>query len=137
MKTKLILPALVLAVSISTQPQARAFKPLSSPAALPDYVVLNVTTSDYVSLKARIKNQGVITATPCYMAITIKTSAGKIKVFSPKVNGLAPGQETDISVNTGMDLIEAEYEALVDRSNSVKESDETNNTLQGKFGGKP
>jgi hypothetical protein len=137
MKVKIILLALVLAVLSLAQPQARALKPLPSPAALPDYVVLSVTTSDYVSLKARIKNQGVITATPCYMAITIKTSAGKIKVFSPKVNGLAPTQETDITVNTGMDLIQAEYEALVDRSNSVKESSETNNILKGKFGGKP
>ncbi len=137
MKIKIILLALVLAALSFAQPQASALKPPASPASLPDYVVLSVTTSDYVNLKARIKNQGVVTGGPCYMAITIKTSAGKIKVFSPKVNGLLSGKETEISVNTGMDLIQAEYEALVDRSNSVKESSETNNKLQGKFGGKP
>jgi CARDB. len=137
MKVKIILLAVVLAVLSLAQPQARALRNPQSPSPLPDYVVLNVTTSDYQSLKVRVKNQGVITGGPCYMAITIKTSAGKLKVFSPPMNGLAPGKETEISVNTGMDLIQAEYEALVDRSNSIKESSETNNTLKGGFGGKP
>lgn len=107
------------------------------PAPLPDYVVTAVSTSDYDTVKVRVKNQGVITAGPCYMAITIKTTAGQRKVFSPKVNGLPPGQETEVVAKTGLDLIQADYEALVDRSNSVQESDETNNKLAGKFGGKP
>lgn len=106
-------------------------------APLPDYIVTDVSTSDYDTVKVRVKNQGVITAGPCYMALTIKTTDGKRKVFSPKVNGLPPGQETEVTAKTGLNLIQADYEALVDRSNSVKESDESNNTLKGKFGGKP
>jgi hypothetical protein len=131
-----ILLAGALGCMMMAQPLVRATKS-PRPAVLPDYIVTNVTTSDYDTLKVRVKNQGVITGGPCYMAITIKTTGGKIKVFSPKMNGLPPGQETELSVKTGMDLIQANYEALVDRSNTVKESDETNNTLKGKFGGKP
>lgn len=130
-----ILLAVIMGSMMIAQPLVRAKSP--RPAALPDYIVTDVTTSDYDTLKVRVKNQGVITAGPCYMAITIKTTDGKRKVFSPKVNGLAPTQETELSVKTGMNLIQADYEALVDRSNSVQESDETNNTLKGKFGGKP
>lgn len=137
MRIKSILLAVVLVTLGVAQPQARGARNLSAPPPLPDYIVTNVSTSDYQTVKVRVKNQGVITATPCYMAITIKTSAGKIKVFSPKVNGAAPSQEIELSVDTGLDLIQAEYEAKVDRSNSVQESDETNNTLKGKFGGKP
>jgi hypothetical protein len=120
---------------IIAQPPAQAMRKMSNP--LPDYIVTEVSTSDYDTVKVRIKNQGVITAPPCYMAITIKTTDGKRKVFSPKVNGLPPGQETVVVAKTGLNLIQADYEALVDRSNTVKESDETNNTLKGKFGGKP
>jgi hypothetical protein len=125
-----------LAASAPSLPGVQAKGSLPA-AALPDYVVTDVSTSDYDTVKVRVKNQGVITGGPCYMAITIKTADGKRKVFSPKVNGLPPGQETEVTAKTGLDLIQADYEALVDRSNSVKESDESNNTLKGKFGGKP
>ena len=127
----------VVAATAAVTPSRPAARAAGNPAALPDYIVTEVSTSDYDTVKARVKNQGVITAGPCYMAITIKTTDGQRKVFSPKVNGLAPGQEVEMSAKTGLNLIQADYEALVDRSNSVKESDETNNTLKGKFGGKP
>lgn len=126
----------VMATMTIAQPMVQAMKSLST-AALPDYIVTDVSTSDYDTVKVRVKNQGAITAGPCYMAITIKTADGKRKVFSPKVNGLAPGQETEVTAKTGLNLIQADYEALVDRSNTVQESDEANNTLKGKFGGKP
>ena len=132
-----ILLAGVLAALTQSQPTVRAKGGLAAAAPLPDYVVTDVSTSDYDTVKVRVKNQGVITAGPCYMAITIKTADGKRKVFSPKVNGLPPGQETEVTAKTGLSLIQADYEALVDRSNSVQESDENNNTLKGKFGGKP
>lgn len=138
MKVKVILLAVALATIAIAQPLAQAMKNLAAPPPpLPDYIVVEVSTSDYDTVKARVKNQGVITATPCYMAITIKTTDGKTKVFSPKVNGLPPGQEVVVTAKTGLNLIQADWEAKVDRSDSVKESDETNNTLKGKFGGKP
>lgn len=134
---KSILLAGVMATMAIAQPLVQPMRNLSLAPPLPDYIVTEVSTSDFDTVKARVKNQGVITAGPCYMAITIKTSDGKQKVFSPKVNGLPPGQETEVVAKTGLNLIQADYEALVDRSNSVQESDETNNTLKGKFGGKP
>jgi subtilase family serine protease len=134
---KSILLAAAMASLTIAHPLVLATRNLSTPAALPDYIVTEVSTSDYDTVKVRVKNQGVITAGPCYMAITIKTTDGVRKVFSPKVNGLAPTQETEVTAKTGLNLIQADYEALVDRSNTVKESDETNNTLKGKFGGKP
>jgi hypothetical protein len=137
MTVKSILLAGVMATVIIAQPLAQAMRKLSTIPVLPDYIVTEVSTSDYDTVKVRVKNQGVITGGPCYMAITIKTTDGKTKVFSPKVNGLPPGQQTEVTAKTGLNLIQADYEALVDRSNSVKESDETNNTLKGKFGGKP
>lgn len=137
MKIKSILLVVCLLALVITEPRAKAMKNMPTPPPLPDYVVADVSTVDYDAVKVRVKNQGLITATPCYLALTIKTTAGKIKVFSPKVNGLPPGQETEVVVKTGLDLIQADYKAVVDRSNTVKESDETNNTRQGKFGGKP
>lgn len=137
MRIKSILLVMFLLALAVTHPQAKAMRNLETPSSLPDYVVVDVTTVDYDSLKVRVKNQGVVTAGPCYLAVTIKTAAGKTKVFSPKVNGVQIGQETEVMVKTGMDLVQADYKVLVDRSNTVKESDETNNTLQGKFGGKP
>ncbi len=137
MKVKVLLLIGVLAILTISQAWAQAMRNLAAPPPLPDYVVLEVSTSDYDTVKVRVKNQGAITGGPCYMAITIKTSDGKTKVFSPKVNGLPPGQETVVQAKTGLNLILADYNAKVDRSNSVKESDETNNTLKGKFGGKP
>ena len=134
---KSILLAAAMASMTVAQPPVPATSNLPTPAALPDYIVTQVSTSDYDTVKVRVKNQGAITAGPCYMAITIKTTEGTRKVFSPKVNGLAPAQETEVTAKTGLNLIQADYEALVDRSNTVKESDETNNTLKGKFGGKP
>jgi hypothetical protein len=134
---KSILLTAAMVITAAAQPPVRATRNVSAPDTLPDYIVTEVSTSDYDTVKVRVKNQGVITAGPCYMAITIKTTDGKRKVFSPKVNGLAPTQEVVVTAKTGLNLIQADYEALVDRSNSVKESDETNNTLKGKFGGKP
>lgn len=128
---------LLAAAAAVTAPQPGVRATGGPPAPLPDYVVTAVSTSDYDTVKVRVKNQGVITAGPCYMAITIKTTTGQRKVFSPKVNGLPPGQETEVVAKTDLNLIQADYEALVDRSNSVQESDETNNKLAGKFGGKP
>ena len=125
------------AAALTTSRPAAQAKGGASAAPLPDYIVTEVSTSDYDTVKVRVKNQGVITAGPCYMAITLKTADGKRKVFSPKVNGLPPGQELEVTAKTGLDLIQADYEALVDRSNTVQESDESNNTLKGKFGGKP
>jgi CARDB len=132
----ILLAAAMTALTIA-QPLVQAMSNLSNTAPLPDYIVTDVSTSDYDTVKVRVKNQGVITGGPCYMAITIKTTDGKMKVFSPKMNGLPPNQETEVTAKTGLNLIQAGYEALVDRSNTVKESDETNNTLKGKFGGKP
>lgn len=137
MKIRSILLAVVLAILCTAQPQARVMRNLPAPPPGPDLVVLDVTTSDYDNVKVRVKNQGIITAPPCYLALTIKTTAGKTKVFSPKVNGLQSGHEIEITVKTGFDLIQANWEAVVDRSDTVKESDETNNKRTGKFGGKP
>jgi subtilase family serine protease len=137
MKTKSILLVVCFLALAIAQPSAKAIRNLPTPPPLPDYVVADVSTVDYDTVKVRVKNQGLITATPCYLAVTIKTTAGTTKVFSPKVNGLPPGQETAVAVKTGLDLIQADYKVVVDRSNTVKESDETNNTRQGKFGGKP
>jgi subtilase family serine protease len=137
MKIKSILLVVFLLALAIAQPRATAMRNLSTPPSLPDYIVVDVSTVDYDTVKVRVKNQGVVTAGPCYLAVTIKTTGGKTKVFSPKVNGVQIGQETEVMVKTGMDLVQADYKVVVDRSNTVKESDETNNTRAGKFGGKP
>lgn len=131
---KSILLAGILVTMALAQPQARA---ISSPAtfeSLPDLVVMEVSTTDFTNVKVRVKNQGIVTAAPCYLALTIKLPDGKTKVFSPKVPGLQSGSEATVEVNTGFMLSDANFEAMVDRSNTVKESDETNNMRKGKFG---
>lgn len=123
-----LLPGLLLAAIISI------------PAtAMPDLVVLAVSSPnlDNGVVRVRVKNQGNTAAGSCYMAIRITPLGGSMKVFSPPVPGLAAGQEVVIEAATGFLLSQANYEATVDRSNSVHESNELNNTLQGKFGGKP
>lgn len=131
---KSILLAGVLATMNIAQPQARAMRNLSTFASLPDLVVMEVSTTDFDNVKVRVKNQGIVTAAPCYLALTIKLPNGKIKVFSPKVPGLQSGSEAEVVVKTGFMLSDANFEATVDRSNTVQESDETNNTRKGKFG---
>jgi hypothetical protein len=135
MRIKSIVLVSMLVTLIIALPQARAMKNLQAPLAAPDLVVMQVSPSDdFESVKVRVKNQGNATAAPCYMAITIKLDDGKVKVYSPKVPGLAAGQEAEVVAKTEFSLSDANFEAKVDRSNTVKESDETNNTRKGKFG---
>lgn len=106
---------------------------------VPDLVVLSVSSPnlDGGVIRVRVKNQGNGPAAPCYMALRVIPLGGSLKVFSPAVPQLGPGQETVVSSQTGFLLSQADYEAIVDRSNTVMESNETNNRLKGKFGGKP
>lgn len=106
---------------------------------LPDLVVLGVSTPnlDGGIIRVRVKNQGNGPSASCYMAIRVMPLGGSLKVFSPAVPALAPGQEITVSAQTGFLLSQADYEAIVDRSDTVHESNEINNRLKGKFGGKP
>jgi len=107
--------------------------------AAPDLVVTNVTSPnlDGGIIKVRVKNQGNATSAACYMAIRVTPAGGTMKVFSPQLAKLDAGQEVEIDTQTGFGLSQADYEAIADRSNTVAESNEKNNTLKGKFGGKP
>lgn len=107
--------------------------------AASDLVALNVSSPnlDAGVVKVRVKNQGTTAAAACYMAIRVTPLGGTMKVFSPKIPALAAGQEVYVDAATSFSLSQADYEAIVDRSNTVAESNEKNNSLKGKFGGKP
>jgi subtilase family serine protease len=140
MTIKTILMAGVIVAMSITQPQARGMKNRLALIKLPDLVVMEVSTTDFDNVKVRVKNQGAAPSSSCYLALTIKPTDGTpMKVFSPKVSALKPGQQTVVTVKTnflqdGNRLSQAEFEALVDRSETVKESNETNNTRTGQFG---
>ncbi|WOI45167.1 CARDB domain-containing protein [Acidovorax sp. BLS4] len=75
--------------------------------------------------------------TACYLALRVVPFGGSLKVFSPKIQALQPGQQITLSVQTGFLLSQAQYEAIADRSNTVQETNEANNRNKGQFGGKP
>jgi subtilase family serine protease len=129
----------VLAGVAFALPKAQAMMNLPAAPAAPDLVVMEVTSPnlDGGVVKVHVKNQGNAPAAACYMAIRVTPLGGKSKVFSPKVPALAAGEETDVEAQTGFLLSQAAFEAIVDRSNTVKESNEANNSRKGKFGGKP
>lgn len=106
---------------------------------MPDLVVVDVSSPNLDSgvIKVRVKNQGNAPSKACYMAIRVTPPGENLKVFSPQVLPLGPGQVTTVQANTQMLLSQADFEAIVDRSNTVVESNERNNRLVGKFGGKP
>jgi len=125
---------------VATISNAQAY-PIKIPIKLfaPDLIVLEVSSPNLDSgiVSVRVKNQGKAASSPCYMAIRITPLGGSMKVFSPPVPALAAGQEAIVEAHTEFLLSQADYEAIVDRSNTVHESNETNNSLKGKFGGKP
>jgi hypothetical protein len=137
-KSILLVGVLVTMSLIQLPSAAMADARAASPAA-PDMVVMEIQSPnlDGGIVQVRIKNQGNATAAACYLALRITPSGGKMKVFSPQVPSLTAGQETVVEVQTGFLLSQADFEAIVDRSNTVKESNESNNSRKGKFGGKP
>jgi subtilase family serine protease len=145
MLKSILLTGVLAAVTIA-QPNRQPVSTLSATPAAPDLIVLSVTAAGPAGANAgtvtvRVKNQGDASAAPCYMAIRITTQKGdtqgdKTKVYSPKVPALSPGQETEVVGQTEFItsvLKKADYEVTVDRSNTVKESNENNNTLKGTF----
>jgi hypothetical protein len=104
--------------------------------SLPDLVVMQATPDFNDGVTVRVKNQGDSAAASCYLALTITLYDNKTtKVFSLQVPALGPRQETEVFVKTELKYLPgANFEAKVDRSNTTKESDETNNSLQGTFG---
>jgi subtilase family serine protease len=136
MRVKSLVLAFVLVTFSIAQPQANALRNLLASPAAPDLVVTAVSRPDYHTAKVRVKNQGDGVAKSCYLALIVKLHTGfgsTTRVLSPKVPALAPGQETELVVTTELNLINFDYEAKVDRSNTVKESNETNNSLKGNF----
>ena len=105
----------------------------------PDLVVRHVSSPNLDSgvVKVRVKNVGDAPAGKCHLKLSITPDGEDLKIFSPPVPALSADQETEVEVQTGLLLSQAIYEAIVDRSNVVRESNERNNALKGKFGGKP
>jgi subtilase family serine protease len=134
----ILLVGLVVAMFIPL-PIARAMRNLPAVLALPDLVVIEISAPNLDSgvITVRVKNQGNAPAASCYLALSVSPVGDKGKVFSPKVPALAAGEEATIEVKTGMLLSQAAFVATVDRSNTVKESNEKNNSRRGRFGGKP
>ena len=112
---------------------------------LPDLVVLSVESANLESgvVKVVVKNQGAAPSAPFYLALRVQDrfvfspALPKTKVFSPKIPGLRVGHQIELTVPTGFSLSKFKYEAIADRSNTVQESDETNNRRSGNFDGTP
>lgn len=111
----------------------------ASAQALPDLVVPSVDSPnlDGGVITVQVKNQGAGPSAACYLALRVVPFGGSLKVFSPKIQALQPGQQITLSVQTGFLLSQAQYEAIADRSNTVQETNEANNRNKGQFGGKP
>ena len=113
----------------------------ASAQALPDLVVSAIDSPnlDGGVIKVQVKNQGAGPSASSSLALRVWPLDEKVKykVFSPKIPALQAGQQVELSVKTGFLLSQVKYEAIADRSNTVKESDEKNNRLEGQFGGKP
>jgi hypothetical protein len=130
--------AVTLGGAVELAPPATSLTtmPASEPGA-PDLVIKRITFVPGVPSKIRVltQNDGAGSSTNCYLALQSLVGddvqlGTKQRVWSVEIPALHPGKgawsEIDITPLTNAN---GPWRAIVDRSNSVKESNENNNTL--------
>ena len=111
---------------------------LPAPAAnQPDLIVVYVNSPNYDGgiARVRVKNQG--NAPAAASLLSVQLSGLQTGTTTVQVPAVAPGATIAVNVQTGKLLSAVNYMVRADRSNTVAESNEQNNTLSGTFGGKP
>ncbi|WP_034648134.1 CARDB domain-containing protein [Cellulomonas sp. HZM] len=111
--------------------------PTTNPVAKPDLTVQSVTTtpagpttSDTITLAATVKNVGDGAAA----ATSVQLSVGGTAVATVAVPALAAGASTTVSTSIGTKAVGTyTTSAVVDPTNAIDESNESNNSASGSF----
>lgn len=102
--------------------------------ALPDLVIKEILYEADNKIRVRVMNQGKGSSAACYLAL-IKLSGGgpaspTEKVWTIKIPALNPGKGYSMPIAIAPKTwIDSAFKARVDRSNQVRESNESNNEL--------
>ena len=104
-------------------------------SAAPDLVVSEIIFDQSPSqIRVRVMNNGSAASSSCYLALLSGAgddpSLGKKRVWSIQVPALEPGKGFSTAIDLSpLTQSNGPWKATIDRSNSVKESNETNNSL--------
>lgn len=148
MKFKALLMAsclLILGLTLSSEAQSTLWHYTKNlpllPAVLPDLVVTSVKAKDgdldSGQLVVTVKNQGRGNAASSSLLIFMNNGSSTPVTKSASEPALSSGQSTTIVVNLGGGLSQLNVCAKADGANKVTETNEMNNKLCIKFGGKP
>lgn len=143
MKIKHItLALLLLLIGVGCQRQAQAQvtpppnrrNPPPTVKLTPDLVVTGITYEAGNKIRVRVMNQGQGASGACALALMKLAGGGPAsaaqKTWTMSVPALEAGKGFSNSISIGPETYtDAAFKARVDRSNSVKETDENNNEL--------
>jgi hypothetical protein len=109
----------------------------STPDNAPDLIVKEIVFEQSPSqIRVRVVNQGTAASSECYLALQTKVGsdaslATKQRVWTISVPALDPGKGFSNVIDVApLSQTNGPWSATVDRSNTVAESNETNNTLR-------
>jgi hypothetical protein len=102
--------------------------------ALPDLIVTGITYEANNKVRVRVLNQGKGSSARCYLALMMLSGGGPAsapqKVWTIEVPPLAAGKGFSMPISIRpKSWVDAAFKARVDRSDSVREIDESNNDL--------
>ena len=140
MKTRYIAIAtlsLILGVAAQTQTMAQGQvegMPNAKVIALPDLVVTGISYEANNKVRVRVLNQGKGSSGKCYLALMMLSGGGPAsapqKVWTIEIPPLAAGKGFSMPISIAPKTwVDVAFKALVDRSDNVRETNETNNEL--------
>ena len=111
--------------------------PAAPAAPIADLVIVNVGTPslDGGVLRVRVRNQGTANAAPAMMRVFLHGPQSLNQNFPQPA--VPAGATVLVVINTGKPLAQVSYSLRADQLNTVPESNEGNNYINGKFEGKP
>ena len=100
--------------------------------ALPDLVVTGIYYEANNNVRVRVLNQGKGASAKCYLALMMLSGGGPAsapqKVWTIEIPALAPGKGYSMPISIAPKTwVDAAFKALVDRSDTVREANESNN----------
>lgn len=136
MMKQLLFATLLCMIALNVRAQVVSGPPVATRTGLPDLVVKEISfESTPDKIRVRVMNQGGTPSASCHLALMSMvgddTSLGtKQRVWTIAIPALEPGKGfSNTIVVAPLTQSNGPWKALVDRSDSVKESNESNNQL--------
>lgn len=134
----LLFGALLLFVHVSGVEAHIVTRPLVAVDSLPDLVVKEIIfeTSGRTKIRVRVLNQGTAPSSSCHLALISlvgeeQLHVTKQRVWTIEIPELQAGKGISHEINVyPLTQAQGPWKAVIDRSNTVKESNEGNNALQ-------